>query len=93
MIKTGETVRDPVSRSPAPRQKAYLLRLWETRSVPPDDPTTWRFSLEDLQSHEQHGFATLEALVTFLDEHTRLLAGRPAPEVTAMMPVDHRGCR
>lgn len=57
-------------REPAPRQKTYLLRLWETRSVPPDDPATWRFSLEDVQSSTRHGFATLEALVSFLNQET-----------------------
>jgi hypothetical protein len=57
-------------RDPVPRQKSYLLRLWETRSVPPDSPTTWRFCLEDLGNSERHGFATLEALVSFLGEQT-----------------------
>jgi hypothetical protein len=61
------------TREPAPRHKTYLLRLWETRSVPPDDPTTWRFSLEDVQSQSRYGFATLDALVSFLNEAT--LAG------------------
>jgi hypothetical protein len=28
---------------------------------------TWRFSLEDAQSGEQHEFATLEALIAFLN--------------------------
>lgn len=59
------------NREPAPRQKTYLLRLWETRSVPPDDPATWRFSLEDVQSSARRGFATLEELVSFLNQETR----------------------
>ena len=62
-------------RDSAPRQKTYLLRLWETRSVPPDDPTTWHFSLEDVQSSARHGFATLEALVSFLNQETRTGSG------------------
>ena len=61
----GNTIREPI-----PRQKAYLLRLWETRSVPPDEPTTWHFSLENLANEERHGFATLEALVAYLDRET-----------------------
>ena len=65
--------------NPAPRQRAYLLRLWETRSVPPDCPTTWRFSLEDVQSNERYGFATLEALAAFLDEETAASSGEPLP--------------
>ena len=63
----------------APRQKAYLLRLWETRSVPPDCPTTWRFSLEDVQNNERHGFATLEALASFLDNETAAPSSEPMP--------------
>ena len=58
-------------REPVPRQKTYLLRLWETRSVPPDEAATWRFLLEDVQSSTRHGFACLEALVSFLHQETR----------------------
>jgi len=58
-------------REPVPRQKTYLLRLWETRSVPPDDAATWRFLLEDVQSSTRHGFASLEALVSFLHRETQ----------------------
>jgi hypothetical protein len=66
---------DGTARGPAPRQKVYLLRLWETRSVPPDVPATWRFSLEDVRSNTRHGFATLDALVSFLDQETTSSGG------------------
>ena len=51
---------------PAPRYQSYLLRCWEVRSQHPDRPTTWRFSLQDPQTEEKHGFADLEELVEFL---------------------------
>jgi len=69
-METANTIRKP-----APRQKTYLLRLWETRSVPPDDPTTWRFSLEDVRNSTRHGFASLEALVSFLNQETQNVEG------------------
>ena len=57
------------SREQAPQDHAYILRFWETRSVPPDPPTTWRFSLENLRTDEAHKFADLEGLTTFLEAH------------------------
>lgn len=51
---------------PAPRQFAYILRLWETRSVPPDLPVTWCASLENIHSGQSVGFPNVEALVAFL---------------------------
>jgi len=37
------------------------------RSQYPDRPTTWRFSLEDAETGQRHGFPDLEALVAFLE--------------------------
>lgn len=51
----------------APRCHAYVLRLWETRSVPPDPPVTWRFSLEDPSTGERWGFSDLRSLIDFLE--------------------------
>jgi hypothetical protein len=56
-----------VSERP-PRYRAYLLRFWEERGLQPETSSVWRFSLEDPQTGKRHGFASLEALVTFLRE-------------------------
>ncbi len=70
-----------VQRSVPPRHHSYVLRIWETRSVPPDNPVTWRFSLEDSCTGEKLGFASLECLVDFLQNqiedkhHTDRLVG------------------
>ncbi len=53
-------------RNKPPRYQAYLLRFWETRSQCLDQPSTWRFSLEDPQTEQKRAFPDLEALVTFL---------------------------
>jgi hypothetical protein len=53
-------------RSEPPRYQAYLLRFWETRSLCPGRPSTWRFSLEDPQTGRMRAFTDLGALVTFL---------------------------
>jgi hypothetical protein len=58
-----------ISRS-APRYRVYLLRFWETRSVDPDVPSTWRFSLEEPHTGEKQGFASLKELVAFLEAQT-----------------------
>ena len=50
----------------APRYQSYLLRCWEVRSRQPDQPAAWRYSLQDPQTEQKHGFADLEALVIFL---------------------------
>ena len=54
-----------------PRHHAYVLRFWETRSLPPDPTSRWRFSLEDLRGDKRHKFADLESLVSFLEERTQ----------------------
>jgi CheY-like chemotaxis protein len=62
------------TRHDSPQHHAYILRFWETRSVPPDPPATWRFSLEDLRTEEAHKFPDLESLTRFLND--RLGEGR-----------------
>jgi hypothetical protein len=74
-------------RQAAPRQRVYILRFWETRSLPPDAPVTWRFSAQDPQTGERRGFADLDGLMAFLaaqtGEHTIARHGgsfpRPGP--------------
>lgn len=43
---------------------SYLLRLWPGKK---DDSSTWRASLENAQTGEQRGFASLANLVAFLE--------------------------
>jgi hypothetical protein len=58
-------------REAAPRQHVYILRFWETRSLPPDAPITWRFSAQDPHTGERRGFADLDGLMAFLAAQTR----------------------
>ncbi|MCP4426288.1 MAG: hypothetical protein GY803_17490 [Chloroflexi bacterium] len=46
---------------------SYLLRLW---SVQNNEGRRWRYSLENVQTGERHGFASLETLCAFLGEET-----------------------
>ncbi len=54
--------RDP------PRYCSYLLRCWQEQSVNQLGPSAWRFSLDDPHTSHRHGFATFDALMTFLKE-------------------------
>lgn len=49
-----------------PRYRVFLLRLWEERGQPPDSAAIWRLSLEDAQTGERIGFASLQALNEYL---------------------------
>ena len=51
-----------------PHYRSFLLRCWEERSPSLNDLAIWRFSLEDSRTGRRHGFAKLEALVTFLQQ-------------------------
>ena len=51
----------------SPRYCAYLLRCWETPGQRPARPTTWRFSVEDIHTGERRGFASVQALIDFLE--------------------------
>lgn len=42
--------------------RSFLLRLWRVR----DDGQNWRAMLQDVETGERHGFATLEGLAAFL---------------------------
>ncbi len=57
--------------TPSRHYLAYMLRLWQ---VGGEGQATWRASLESPHTGERHGFASLEALVAFLEEQTQ--AGR-----------------
>lgn len=42
--------------------RSYLLRLWRVR----DDGQNWRALMENVETGERHGFASIELLVAFL---------------------------
>jgi hypothetical protein len=50
-------------REPQDRYSSYLLRLWKTAS---DGERVCRVSLESAQGGERVGFASLDALISFL---------------------------
>lgn len=60
----------PTFSSQPPRYHSYVLRFWEERGDTPT-ATAWRFSLEDPQTARRQGFASLEALVAWLQAETR----------------------
>lgn len=57
------SVEQPLTPKP-PHYHSYLLRFWEERG---HQPSVWRFSLEDPQTDERFGFASLEALTHWLE--------------------------
>ena len=58
---------------------AYLLRLWRTQEV----RDAWRVSLEDAETRELRGFASLEEVFAFL---RREVAGETLSEETDVKP-------
>lgn len=54
----------PIPDGP-PRYQVFLLRCWEERGEHPESGA-WRFSLQDPDTNQRRGFASLEALVAFL---------------------------
>ena len=56
-----------------PEYHAYLLRFWEERGEQ-GTSAAWRFSLEDPQTAQRHGFADLASLTAWLETAT----GRPS---------------
>jgi hypothetical protein len=50
-----------------PPSHSYLLRLWPTSMA---GEQVWRASLENVQTGERLGFATLEQLFVFLMQQT-----------------------
>lgn len=49
------------------RSRAFLLRCWVEGQMIADEPTCWRFIVEEVgATQERHGFATLELLLAFL---------------------------
>lgn len=61
---------------------SYLLRLWRS-----DENASWRASLEDARTHEQHAFAETDRLFAFLCEQLQTAD----PEDSAMTNQDQTG--
>jgi hypothetical protein len=62
------------------RYRAWLLRCWRERDPDPARSGPWRCSLEDPHTGERRGFATLTALVDFLERTLAGAAAGPAGE-------------
>ncbi len=45
--------------------RSYLLRLWRAGN---GNAPEWRMSLEDVVTHERHGFVDLASMVLFLEQ-------------------------
>ena len=54
---------------------AFLLRLWDEEGT-----VSWRFTLENVHTGEQIGFATLEKLFAFLRQYTKAAPSENAPD-------------
>jgi hypothetical protein len=50
--------------------RAFVLRTWHESSLEAAETGIWRYSLEDPHSGERYGFATIDALVAFLQSQT-----------------------
>jgi hypothetical protein len=59
------------------RYLSYLLRLWQIESK---GQLVWRASLEDARTGERCGFASIDALLSFLREQTDVVTDSPKPE-------------
>ena len=47
---------------------SFLLRAWAERTSDTSQGLTWRYSLRDLGTKSQRGFADLDALLTYLEK-------------------------
>jgi hypothetical protein len=50
--------------------RAFLLRLWQEQAATPDQPSIWRYSLDDPRTGERRGFGDIAALLHFLQACT-----------------------
>jgi hypothetical protein len=57
--------------------RSYLLRLWQTKG---GGEMVWRASLEDSQTGERRGFASLDALFAFLRQQAETAQGSRGDE-------------
>jgi hypothetical protein len=66
---------------------SYLLRLWPTDTA---GRQVWRASLEQVQTSERLGFATLEQLFVFLMQQTEYHSAAPDTQPQSA-PLDSDG--
>lgn len=52
--------------------RVYLLRSWQEGIPASEALAVWRFSLEDPVTRQRRGFASLEALASFLAAETEM---------------------
>jgi hypothetical protein len=74
-IRTSMNI-EPVSTK-QPVYLSYLLRLWRT---PTAGEAAWRASLENPQTGERRGFASLDAMVAYLRRQIGLAPNRGGEE-------------
>ncbi|MBX3057317.1 MAG: hypothetical protein KF770_12675 [Anaerolineae bacterium] len=51
-----------------PMYRTFILRLWEERNPDPQKANSWRFTLEDPETHTRHAFQSLDGLLQFLQK-------------------------
>ncbi len=73
-------------QNPPPRH-SYLLRIWGERGGD-GEALLYRFSLQEAQSGERQGFATLDALVAYLRDQVIADTARAEP---VPQPAPQRG--
>jgi hypothetical protein len=62
----------------AQQHRSFLLRFWQAGN---GGTPEWRFSLEDVRTHERHGFVDLASLMAFLEAQVEQLpAEQSKPE-------------
>jgi CheY-like chemotaxis protein len=71
-----------------PRHHTFILRMWETRSAPPDPPSRWRFSLRDVHTGEERKFPDVKSLSAFLEARIEAEGGvAPSAPEAERLPV------
>jgi len=63
------------SRSPDREPQPYISYLLRLRQVRQDKDIVWRTSLQNARTGERIGFATVEALLSYLREQTEAASG------------------
>ncbi len=72
-----------------PDYLAYLLRLWRVNDNGESQQAVWRASVENPHTGERRGFASLDALLSFLRTETGL-TGDHATTRYRRLAVDHQ---
>jgi hypothetical protein len=73
----SSSAKKTIAMTESPLRFVHLLTLWQERPARPGQPAVWRFSLEDIQTRERHGFADIDALMAFLKTQIMQAETRP----------------